>query len=302
VTTLLAVLCAAGPLTLAAGLLALRALNAGGRPRGRPAALALVGVGALGTLALVLGLGAAVINRWRENAGRAGCANNLRLIGLAVAQYPDHHDGLFPPATLPLAGVPPDRRLSWLAGVLPLLEGAPAPGSRRPAAASLVAYDRPWDDGANRRAAGTNVRLFLCPSDPVNDPRARPGLTDYVGLAGLGADAAALPKGDPRVGFFGYDRQIGPADLTAGASFTLLTTETTLGNGPWLAGGPATARGLDPAEAHPIGPGRPFGGCHAGGLNAAYADAHVAFLQADVDPRILRDEVLLTRPSEPAAR
>jgi prepilin-type processing-associated H-X9-DG protein len=300
VTAVLALLCAAGPFALLLGVLALRAINASeGRLRGRPLAVAVLALGLVGTAALALGLFAALLNRWREAANRAACANNLRQIGLAVARYADDHDHLYPPGTLPLAGQPPERRLSWLAGILPILESEAPPRPAGRSVAGLVAYDRPWDDEANRAAASANVARFLCPSDPVHDPRALPGLTNYVGFAGLGEDAAALPKADPRAGFFGYERVIGPADLAAGAAHTLAAAETTSGNGPWIAGGPSTVRGLDPDETQYIGTGRPFGGSHPGGAQVLYADAHTEFLGAGVDPRVLRELVRLTR--EPPA-
>ena len=83
----------------------------------------------------------------------------------------------------------------------------------------------------------------------------------------MGRDAAELPRGDPLAGIFGYDRIVRREDLTAGATQTLLATETARDNGPWTAGGSPTVRGLDPTDAPYIGPGRPFGGMHPHGLN-----------------------------------
>ncbi len=59
----------------------------------------------------------------------------------------------------------------------------------------------------------------------------------------------------------------------------------------WLAGGPATVRGLDRTEQPYIGPGRQFGGLHVAtsgsqGVNVAFADGSVRFLPATIDPRI----------------
>jgi prepilin-type processing-associated H-X9-DG protein len=105
-----------------------------------------------------------------------------------------------------------------------------------------------------------------------------------VGLSGIGPGAADLPTEAPRAGIFGYDRRVRVEDLKAGRSCTMLLVETAQDNGPWLAGGPPTVRELAPHEAHYIGPGRPFGGAHAGGLNVLWADASVRWLNDRVPP------------------
>ena len=100
---------------------------------------------------------------------------------------------------------------------------------------------------------------------PGNACTAGPGegaLTHYVGLVGVGTDAAELPLKHPRAGFFGYTRCLAPGDVTDGLSNTIIAIETAFENGPWAAGGFATVRGVDPDEAPHVGPGRPFGTTH----------------------------------------
>jgi hypothetical protein len=291
-----------GPVSVFLGWVALQAINrSDGRLRGRGLAIFGLAAGGVGCVLLGLGLVAVVVNAVRARSQRAECQNNLKQIALAVNVCADHSGHKFPTAVLPLTGQPPEEHFSWQAGILPFLEERPDKTFRWQPLASKLDFDRPWDDPANLPVVQTRVARFLCPSHPPDDPAAPPGLTDYVGITGLGIDAASLPADDPRAGFFGYDRVITMANITAGASTTLLATETTLENGPWAAGGQPTVRGVDPRETRYIGPGRSFGGCHRSGprdlLTAAYVDASVRFITSEVDPHIFRNSARITRDS-----
>jgi hypothetical protein len=105
-----------------------------------------------------------------------------------------------------------------------------------------------------------------------------------VGATGLGVDAATLPKSDQRAGVFGYDRRTAQGDITDGAGATIMAIETDVETGPWVAGGPATARGLDPGTQPYVGSERPFGGLHRGGVMAVMADGSVHFVRKSVSP------------------
>ena len=78
----------------------------------------------------------------------------------------------------------------------------------------------------------------------------------YVGLTGIGKDAAFLPRGDPLPGVFGFGRVTRPQDISDGASTTLMVIESSDLRGVWVAGGEATVRGVDPAKRPYLGPGR----------------------------------------------
>ena len=114
----------------------------------------------------------------------------------------------------------------------------------------------------------------------------KPAPTDYVGIAGVGEDAAFLPKESPRAGFFGYqrhlyiDRRVGTNDLPAGTSHTMVCAETTRDNGPWVAANRSTVRPLSPEDLPYIGLQRQFGGCHPGGANLLKVDASVQFFSS----------------------
>jgi prepilin-type processing-associated H-X9-DG protein len=132
-----------------------------------------------------------------------------------------------------------------------------------------------------------STRFASCPDDPAARGHARPFPLSYVGIAGLGPDAPTLPTGHPRAGVFGFDRATGLGQITDGAASTLLLLETARDLRPWTEGGPSSVRGVDPATRPHLGRGRPFGGYHPGGANAAFADGSVRFLRDSIDPAVL---------------
>jgi hypothetical protein len=233
----------------------------------------------------------------RRAAARSQCANNLKQIALGLHNYADTYipakspleQGL-PAGTVCLADLPPERRLSWCVELLPFVEQDKL----------FRGFDRQagWDAPINIPAAHTPLKVFTCPDwgrDAEPDP---PFLTAYLGVAGLGADAASLPAGERKAGVFGYDRRTPLSAIEDGTSNTLLILESARDNGPWARGGPSTVRGLDPSESPYLGAGRQFGGTHFAentifgrgkpiGCNAALADGSVRFLYESVAPDIL---------------
>lgn len=238
------------------------------------------GVTAVGTVEVVRG--------FREDARRRQCANHLRQLGLGLHNYHEVF-GAFPPGTLPNPALPPERRLSWI--VVGWSSGI-GDGQIRP----NIDRTRPWDDPLNRpptgysgndRPAAMSEMVFpACPSGPDAGPGGDGSLLDHVGIAGVGLDAPALPKGHPRAGVFGYDRVTTLAEIIDGTSGTMMVVETARDNGPWTAGGPSSVRGLDPARTPYVGKGRQFGGLHAGGCNVLFADGSVHFVREPVDTRM----------------
>ncbi len=204
-------------------------------------------------------------------------------------------NGAFPPGTLPNAGLPPDKRLSWLSALPPFLEQKTRDAERMQSLYGKLDPSLAWDAGPNAAVAHSVAPVCVCPAHAAADPNLTPGHTDYVGLAGVGPDAATLPLSDPNAGMFGYDRTVKRDDVTAGTSETLMATETGRANGPWTAGGPPTVRGVDPADAPYIGPGRAFGGLHPGGLNVLFADGSAEFMQDNVSPQFFETLTRLHR-------
>ena len=149
---------------------------------------------------------------------------------------------------------------------------------------------RPWGAEPNQRAARTTVPTLLCPENTPQGPPGSPALTCYVGVGGVGANAAALPAGAPKAGAMRYDTPTPFERVTDGLGQTLLLGETRSAVGPWLRGGPATVRGLDDAPGAPalIGAGGQFGGYFPGAANFAMCDGSVRVFTGRTDPSVLR--------------
>jgi prepilin-type processing-associated H-X9-DG protein len=288
----------AGLPALFVGYRALYAINASeGRLTGRRLAVAGMVLGALMTLVSIAGFVVIIFVHLGQKSRLVECANNLRRIGEAVNLY---HDAT-PLKTYPLAAVPNDAlkrddRLSWCADLLPYLDRGQTAGKKWQHVSDLIDRDLGWTDPANAEAADSVVAVFLCPSNPNYEPPVRPAPTHYPGIGGDGADAALLPKGDPRAGFFGFDRVLSRTDrdFPSGISRTLMVLESADRNGPWIAAGFPTVRGI-PDVVPLLGRGAPFGGCHAGGANALYVDGSARFVSDTVEPAVLHSESRLVR-------
>jgi hypothetical protein len=208
----------------------------------------------------------------REAAGRVQCENNLRRLGLDLGTYQDCN-GRYPPAAIPNADLLPENRLSWLVAILPFVEADDT--------YSRMTKDKGWDAPENRFAAELTCKCFLCPSYPAGPAVSTLSPTHYVGISGIGEDAASLLTGDPRAGFFGYERTVRKNDLARGASETAVAAETAWAQGAWTAAGPATVRGVE-AGTSPAGPPTGFGGNHRGVCLVLFADASVRPIDASL--------------------
>jgi hypothetical protein len=225
------------------------------------------------------GLVVAAVAKVRFAAARMQCRNNLRQLGLVVADYHTSY-GCFPQAALPNPALAPEARLSWLVSVQPFVEASPLYHQMDKA--------KGWDAGENRFAALAPSKLLACPGR-----REGPSLEDvpmpssYVGCAGLGADAARLPSGDRKAGFFGFERKLARADIAGRAGTLLMVLETSRPEGSWTAAGAPTVRGLDADHSPYLGSGAQFGGLHPGGTNLLLADASVRFVSRHLRPDVL---------------
>src|SRR4051794_24546195 len=98
------------------------------------------------TVALLLVVGAGLllvfINRVRQTAYRQGCRNNLRGLGLALANYHEM-EGAFPRGTIPNPDLPVEKRLSWLYRLDPYLHARMSPLYRQ-------GLTHAWDAPENR--------------------------------------------------------------------------------------------------------------------------------------------------------
>jgi hypothetical protein len=115
--------------------------------------------------------------------------------------------------------------------------------------------------------------------------------THYVGIAGIGADAAEYRSDDPatakKLGIFGYDRATKLQDVTDGAANTIMMAQVPpTHKRPWMAGGGSTVEGE-----RELGSVRPFVSPQPDGKRgtlAVMADGSVRFVSEDVKDDIFK--------------
>jgi prepilin-type N-terminal cleavage/methylation domain-containing protein len=200
-------------------------------------------------IAILIGLLLPAVQKVREAAARAKCANNLKQLGLALHSYHDANGYLpawgfdFSPPQTNAYG-PQIMGHSALTVILPYVEQGNV--------ANLLNVQRSLIDPANlppplgtNPAGGTRVPTFLCPSAPDRPADYRPifelsglrgppvlfGPTDYAVIRGYTAAfrSRCLPSTVPVGGEVGAMGQKGGkarlTDITDGTSNTLLLVE-----------------------------------------------------------------------------
>lgn len=272
----------------------------------------------LGLVVLFLaGMVVPFITRSRVNSDRIGCENHLRQLGLVAVRHasppgqamPTVPRDELPPGTFQNSALPPDQRMSWYAYTLNALVESPAAADptlkhRPPAGLSelLPNFDPAgrWDSEKNITLANYRLTTAICPAQVRDYPPNTPVPTNYIASGGLGLDTPAKPidEAGPLAGAYRYDGPTPNSAIKDGLQNTAQIVETNVDLGPWLRGGPSTLRGLDPAATPYLGPGRPFGGCHPGGVYVSFADGSVRFLNETIDPAVFR--AMLTIAGGPA--
>jgi hypothetical protein len=249
----------------------------------------------IGTL---VGLLLPAVQKVREAAARAQCANNLKQLGLA---FHNHHDafGFFPSG-------------GWDSSAPPTyLNGVPAVGAKQGAGWGFQVL--PFIEGDNVYKAGAVVavatpnKTFFCPSrrgpqqitypDNYNPPLTGGNVTHAL------CDYAASNKEGT-----GVVRRVTPtrmADITDGTTNTLLVSEKRLNlaflsqratddNQGYTAGWNydtvrKTTRPPQPDYQAPFGDGAGiFGSSHTGGLNAVLADGSIRFINYGISRQTFR--------------
>src|SRR5207244_592064 len=209
------------------------------------------------------------------------------------------HQGVFPrgtierriPPTREGRPYPPNERLSWMVELLPYL------GPEQQALYPFFDREKSWHDEDNLPAASVLVPQFLDPSYPQTSWWAKaPGGetvagTHFVGIAGIGLDAAEYSDGEPTVanklGIFGYDRSMRLTDITDKTSNTILLAQVPpTYKRAWMAGGGSNVVGVPET-----GSIRPFiGSTRDGkrGTNVVMADGSVRFISENVSDDVFK--------------
>lgn len=214
------------------------------------------------------------VQQAREAARRTQSRNNLKQQALALHNYHDTFNH-FPRGTIENDDLKPEERLSWYVSILPYIEQA--------ALYDTIDKEAGWEADGNANGVQMAIEVFMNPSQP--NVRRNPSSSDYVGVAGIGPDAASLDKDDEKAGIFGYDRETSIRDITDGTSNTLMIIDSAKPNVSYMAGGEATIRGFSqkPYINGPDGIGSP----HTGGVQAAFADGSVRFISENIDDETL---------------
>jgi prepilin-type N-terminal cleavage/methylation domain-containing protein/prepilin-type processing-associated H-X9-DG protein len=227
-------------------------------------------------IAILIGLLLPAVQKIREAAARAKCANNLKQLGLAAHGYHGDH-GKFPPGAVgPITPAFPQYLQLKHHGLgtylLPYLE--------QKALADEYDWDVSWFDPPNQPVVNAQLKLWQCPSaraDRVHDgslPTLAPppevpfagtaACGDYAGMgdvdAGLIGAGVIDPPGGPRdergnyEGIFPINAARSLLDIPDGSSNTILIAECAgrpqLWRGHrevpnvWLTGGPWASRNL----------------------------------------------------------
>jgi len=194
-------------------------------------------VASIGLLVGLVARGAInAIGKANEASRQAHCVQNLKQIGLGLHNYHASFDS-FPFAAQLNDRLPVDKRQSWQLDVLPYLFCPHCWGLDD---FGKIDHSGPWDVGAQAQFAVLPLDPLLCPAFPHQPPegthsgdhyidRSRlsvPVATAYVGITGVGTDAASYPKSDLRAGIFGDARVTRYEDVTDGMATTMMVAET----------------------------------------------------------------------------
>lgn len=250
-------------------------------------------------VAILIGLLLPAVQKVREAANRTKCQNHLKQLGLALHLYHDAHQA-FPQAydkMNPWAAPDNANRRSWMSHVLPYIE------QHNLVNKGVATY------------AGVVVKIFCCPSDPLEGRLGQftglpPGaLTDFIAVDGsnyANTPGAAFNVGLPRDGVMYGGSKTRIADVVDGASQTVMVGErppaSSTSWGWWTWGPYDSALGAQNSVPDPHGgtcplpqrysPGKPGVECdalhywslHPGGANWLLTDGSVRFLPYTMAP------------------
>ena len=255
----------------------------------------------IGLIAALVGLLLPAVQKVRHAAARAGCANNLKQIGLAVHLYENTHQVL-PPGVNIKIGSPIYSYLTWEAFLLPFIDQQQMWDNT----CAAFAEDSNFFDNPPHTGLSTSLAIYACPSDSrVSEVQyerlgREVALTSYLGVSGrdyIHNDGVLFLGSAIRV-----------SDISDGLSNTLLAGERPPSKdnefGWWYGGygqldtgsgdsvlgaaeinGTYVAGGICPRGPYTFTPGTLDNSCqiyhfwsfHPGGANFVFADGSVHF-------------------------
>lgn len=259
------------------------------------------------------------VQKAREAARRTACQNNLKQIGLAIANH-ESAMRFFPPGQKWSGPRDSDatRDYAWSAFLLPYIEEG--------ALYNSIDLDRSYLESSNLPAASQVVSIYLCPStanrdkqrtgDVILDYEGNVGITlgcmDYLGVAGPDKDkiypGAIEPYGSQRgvlIGTKGLpdaDTLLQPprmkhSSISDGLSKTLVVTECTGRgvegdgdpNGAWVSGKNISHIDKLPNEKSPSRSWKDerIFSEHPGGSHGLFCDGSVRMLTVDMEQHVV---------------
>jgi len=203
----------------------------------------------------------------REAGRRSACGNNLKQIGLALANYHDKY-GAFPPAyTVDANGKPLH---SWRTLILPYVEQQPL--------YDQIDLSKPWDDPVNRVAYDATIPTYRCPSASISSTQ-----TTYLAIVGR---QVCFQPAKPRA----------LADLTDDRSLTVMVMEFSSARAVhWMS--PTDA---DEQMALNFGAAKPLP--HPGCAQALFADYSIRTISSKTKPEVLRALLTIAGNDDKLAR
>lgn len=244
----------------------------------------------LAIIGTLIGLLLPAVQRAREAGRRMQCSNNLKQMGVALANY-EQAKKRFPPGNDQIGS----RLHAWSSFILPFLEQS--------AVSDRIDYTKPWDDPAgNLSKVDITIPTYVCPSGVKQFP----GKQDYGGILGayIKPDGEALNPLSTRDEHGGilyatdadYKLSATAASVLDGLSRTLLVAEAVdremagaadthaHGDACWACGNncfPLNSRVINDPSVDG------FRSNHFGGLSSLYGDGHISFLSDRLDVRVL---------------
>jgi hypothetical protein len=246
----------------------------------------------------------------RHDLGRAVKALSEK--GLTERNVPA---GQFPPGAFLYTGNPSQRflreplqRVSWMAGLLPFLG--------QDTVYRKINFKNSWRSPSNWLPAATLIPQFV---DPTFSARSfyveglglpfEPAATHFVGIAGVGLDAADYDPADPATakkrGVMSYDQGMTLEEIAKGHGLgntivmIQVPPESATGVNPWMAGGGSTLRGVpdkNSIEPFVFDSKDASGKATRRGTNALMADGSVRFIDASVSDDVFKAMATATAP------
>lgn len=218
-----------------------------------------VGPTALGIIVVGFALLAPATRNAREPARRTQCKNNLKQIGLALANYQDDWHSLPPAYTVDAGGRPLH---SWRTLILPYVDKADL--------YQKIDLSKPWNDPANLEAFNTSIGVYHC--SRISLPRNH---TTYLAVVTQDSclragESCKLPVANPEC-------------------VMIIETDSTHAV-HWMA--PTDA---NEALLMSLGPKETY--AHAGGVYTALANGSVWFLTADTPADVRRRLISISAES-----